>query len=197
MGKIITAPNLFVIAGPNGAGKTTFARVFLPTFADCPKFVNADLIASGLAPFEPQTAAIEAGKLMLRQIQDFAQRHISFGFETTLSGKAYVRLIKDLQSQGYAVHLIYLWLPSVELAIQRVKDRIRQGGHSVPEIDIRRRFKRGLENLMNTYRFIVDDWQVYDNQTDEPRMVAFGRPDGVAFKDQEFHASVKHLVEKI
>lgn len=138
-----------------------------------------------------------AGKLMLRQIQELAQRHVSFGFETTLSGKAYVRLIKDLQSQGYAVHLIYLWLPSVDLAIQRVKDRIRQGGHSVPESDIRRRFKRGLENLMNTYRFIADDWQVYDNQTEEPRMVAFGRPDGVAFKDQEFYASVKHFVEKI
>lgn len=187
--------HVYIIAGPNGAGKTTFARVFLPTFAECPKFVNADLIAGGLAPFEPQTAAVEAGRLMLRSIGDLSKSHVSFGFETTLSEKMYARLIRDLRSKGYVIHLIFLWLPSVELAIQRVKDRVRLGGHSVPDQDIRRRFHRGLENLMILYRTLADDWQVYDNRSVHPELVAFGDSKKADFLQPDFYSSVKQFLE--
>src|ERR1035437_6141640 len=135
------AKELYVIAGPNGAGKTTFAREFLPRFAKCDEFVNADLIATGLSPFLPRNAALQAGRLMLQRIGDLAAQHKSFGFETTLAGKSYARLFRHLKSQQYSIHLIFLWLPRVDLAIKRVEDRVRQGGHSVPEVDIRRRFR--------------------------------------------------------
>ena len=109
--------NVYVIAGPNGSGKTTFAREFLPDFANCPNFVNADLIAQGLAPFEPRSAAIKAGRLVLQQIDDYANRGTDFAFETTLSGKSYAKLLHVLRAKGYAIHLFSLWIPSPELAI--------------------------------------------------------------------------------
>ena len=140
-------------------------------------------------------AALKAGKLMLRQIHDLASHKVSFGFETTLSGKAYVKLFQQLTRKGYRIRLIFLWLPNADMAIQRVRDRVRQGGHNVPEEDIRRRFGRGLKNLFGTYRFLVDEWQVFDNRNDQPRTIAYGRAEGVAFKDVEFWESVKHLVE--
>jgi predicted ABC-type ATPase len=157
-----------------GAGKTTFAREYLPKFEGCPKFVNVDLIASGLSPFDPQAAALEAGRLMLKQIHAMAARRFHFAFETTLSDKGYVRLFRELKRKGYRIHLVFLWLPSVDMAIKRVQDRIKQGGHSVAEPDIRRRFSRGIENFFGIYGNVVDTWTLFDNSETKPKTIAFG-----------------------
>lgn len=165
-------PELFVIAGPNGAGKTTFAREYLPHFAKCREFVNADLIAGGISPFSPGTAAIEAGRIMLEKIGDLAAQRRTFALETTLSGRGYLALFRRLKDRGYRIHVVFLWLPRVELAIQRVKDRVRRGGHSVPEHDIRRRFDRGVRNLLTPYHALVDTWSLFDNSGRRPRLIA-------------------------
>ncbi len=124
---------LYVIAGPNGVGKTTFARTFLPKYADCKNFINADLIAEGISPFSPEAAAVRAGRLMLSEIKFFGQRRIGFAFDTTLSGRSYWRLIQQLKTQGYKVHFFVVWVKSVDMALSRVKDRVLKGGHDVPE----------------------------------------------------------------
>ena len=167
-----TAPELYVIAGPNGAGKTTFAKEFLPHFAKCHEFVNADLIASGLSPFSPTAAAIEAGRIMLKKISMLASERHTFAFETTLSGRSYLSFFKKLKSAGYRIHIIFLWLPRVELAISRVKDRVHRGGHSVPEADIRRRFDRGVRNLLTQYQDLADTWGLFDNSGSVPQPIA-------------------------
>lgn len=164
--------NVYIIAGPNGSGKTTFAKLFLPDYVSCPNFVNADLIAQGLAPFEPRAAAIQAGKLVLQQIHEYARRGADFAFETTLSGKSYVRLLSELQSKGYALHLFFLWIPSPELAIARIKDRVAEGGHHVPAADVRRRFVRGLNNFFKMFESILDSWMLFDNSQAKPVLIA-------------------------
>jgi len=116
--------NVYIIAGPNGSGKTTFASKFLPDYVKCPNFINADLIAGGLSPFSPRNASIKAGRLVLAQIHEFAKLGIDFAFESTLSGKSYVNLFKDLNRKSYRLHLFFLWIPDPELAIARIKDRI-------------------------------------------------------------------------
>jgi predicted ABC-type ATPase len=159
---------VIIIAGPNGAGKTTFAREFLPNEADCPVFVNADLIAAGLAPFAPESAAIQAGRLMLQELaRHFAARE-SFAFETTLSGRGYLQHIHTWQSAGYRVKLIFLQLDSAEEAIARVALRVHQGGHHIPEATIRRRFLAGRENFARFYAPQVDAWALYDNAGPQP-----------------------------
>ena len=155
--------NIYVIAGPNGSGKTTFAMMFLPEYAKCPNFVNADLIAQGLAPFGPRAAAIKAGKLVLQQIREYAARGIDFSFETTLSGKSYVSLLTDLKAKGYSLHLFFLWIPTPELAIARIKERVAEGGHYVPAEDVRRRFVRGISNFSALYEPLFDSWMLFDN----------------------------------
>lgn len=154
---------VIIIAGPNGAGKTTFAREFLPQEAGCPVFVNADLIAAGLAPFAPETAAVRAGRLMLQELQRHFAARESFAFETTLSGRGYLRHIRRWQAAGYRVKLIFLQLDSPEEAIARVAQRVRQGGHDIPEAIIRRRFAAGRENFERLYAPLVDAWVLYDN----------------------------------
>ena len=162
---------LLIIAGPNGAGKTTFAREYLPREAGCHVFINADYIAHGLSPFAPQWAALKAGKVMLRELdQHVAQRH-NVAVETTLSGKRYARLIPHWQTQGYAVKLIFLALPSVELALARVATRVRQGGHAIPEQTVRRRFMLGREHFERIYKPRVDAWAHYDNSGPNPILV--------------------------
>ena len=151
-----------IIAGPNGAGKTTFAREFLPNEANCPIFVNADLIAAGLSPFAPELVAFKAGRLMLEEIAAHVKRGESFAFETTLSGLTYAQMIPAWRSSGYAVELAFLSLPDVEMAIERVAVRVKQGGHNVPKDVIRRRFVHGIANF-ERYKRLVDSWQLYDN----------------------------------
>ena len=164
-----------VIAGPNGAGKTTFAREFLPREAGCPTFVNADLIAAGLSPFEPEAAAFRAGRLMLEEIDAHAAAGRSFAFETTLAGRGYARRIASWRSRGYVVKLIFLALATPEDALARVAMRVCQGGHDVaPEI-VRRRFRAGARNFEEVYRRLVDYWQWYDNGGTTPRLIREGR----------------------
>ncbi len=165
---------IVIIAGPNGAGKTTFAKQFLLREAGCPDFINADLIAQGLSPFSPDRAAFQAGKIMLGQMAQKVKRHESFAFETTLSGRNYIRHIRRWKQAGYHVKLIFLSLPSADMAVARVKARADQGGHDVPEAIIRRRFDAGLRNLYNEYRKLVDSWILYDNSGQNPRMLATG-----------------------
>ncbi len=163
---------VYIIAGPNGSGKTTFAKLFLPEYVNCPNFVNADLIAQGLAPFEPRTAVIKAGKLVLQQIHEYAERGVDFAFETTLSGKSYVSLLADLKSKSYTLHLFFLWLPGAELAIARIKERVQEGGHHVPAEDVRRRFARGINNFFSLYDPLVDSWMLFDNSKVKPVLIA-------------------------
>lgn len=168
---------IVIIAGPNGAGKTSFARDFLPNEAHCPDFINADLIAAGLSPFRPEAAALRAGRLMLGEISARIVQGESFAFETTLAGVAYARAIPRWQAAGYHVKLLFLTLPSAELAIMRVAARVAQGGHDVPEYVIRHRFAAGLRNFHQRYKSLADGWVLYDNSGDEPMILdAGGKP---------------------
>jgi predicted ABC-type ATPase len=165
---------VIIFAGPNGAGKTTFARTFLPAEAGVPTFVNADLIAAGLSPFDPDAAAFHAGRMMLTEIDRHAATGRSFAFETTLSGHTYLRRIDTWRATGFMVELIFLSLGSVEEAISRVAIRARQGGHDVPADVIRRRFGSGMRNFLDIYRHRVDFWQWFDNSTWKPRLLDEG-----------------------
>jgi predicted ABC-type ATPase len=167
-------PRVLMIAGPNGAGKTTFARAFLPNEGQCKRFINADLIAAGLSPFEPERVALQAGRLMLDEIARAVADRESFAIETTLSGLGYLRQIKAWQAAGYHVSLYFLRLASADDAVLRVKKRVSQGGHNIPEPVIRRRFEAGLHNLMEHYRFAVDGWALYDNQNSMPVLLDSG-----------------------
>jgi len=170
----MSAKKIIIIAGPNGAGKTTFAKEFLPKEANCPTFVNADLIAAGLAPFEPEQVAFRAGRLMLQEIFNYAVRGVSFAIETTLSGRGYARLIPGWQKDGYIVKLFFLRLASPELAIARVQQRVREGGHNIPSPIIHRRFTAGQKNFENLYKPVVDEWALYDNSGSEPLLIEEG-----------------------
>lgn len=164
--------HVIIIAGPNGAEKTTFAREFLPQEANCPTFINADLIAQGLSPFHPEAAAVRAGRIMLELIADCVRRRVNFAFETTLSGLRYARLIPAWKQAGFRVVIFFLELPSVELAIERVADRVAQGGHDIPEAVIRRRFTAGRRNFLNLYKPLADAWRHYDNAGEQPVLIA-------------------------
>ena len=164
--------NVYIIAGPNGSGKTTFAKEYLPDYAKCQNFVNADLIAQGLSPFSPRSAAIRAGRLVLEQIHRLADKGVDFAFETTLSGKSYLPFLDELKKKGYAISIFFLWIPNPELAVDRIKDRVAAGGHDVPAIDVKRRFHRGLYNFVNYYKPLADTWFLFDNADALPKLIA-------------------------
>lgn len=166
------AKNIYIIAGPNGSGKTTFAMKFLPEYVKCLNFINADLIARGLAPFGPEQAALKAGKLVLRQIKEYSEKEADFAFETTLSGRSYYKLLKHLKNSGYGLNLFFLWIPSPGLSIARIKDRVAQGGHNVPAEDVRRRFGRGIRNFLGLYEKLFDTWMLFDNSGPAPVLIA-------------------------
>ncbi len=165
-------PNLYIIAGPNGAGKTTAAYNLLPEVLHCPNFVNADEIARGLSPFAPETVSFQAGRIMLQRIDELLPRKVNFAIETTLSTRSYVQLVRRAQALGYKVHLIFFFLENEEQAIARVAQRVSNGGHDIPEADIRRRFKRGIYNLLNLYMPICDSVLVYNNMKTPAQLVA-------------------------
>lgn len=165
---------LYIIGGCNGAGQTTASYTVLPDILDCKEFVNADEIARGLSPFNPADVAIEAGKLMLLRIEELLSREESFSIETTLASRSYINLVRRAHSKGYKVTLLFFWLNSPELAIQRVAERVSKGGHNIPEDIIRKRYVSGIKNLFNLYADEVDSWSIYDNSTTHRRKVAVG-----------------------
>lgn len=170
-------PNLYIIAGCNGAGKTTASYTVLPEMLNCNEFVNADEIAKGISPFQPEKAAIDAGKIMLTRIQELIAARVDFSFETTLSPKYFLNLIGKAQEKGYFVTLVFFWLSSVDLAIERVKMRVNEGGHNIPEETIRRRYKMGIKNLVNNYIPICDYWIITNNSEGPFTVVAEGLKD--------------------
>ncbi len=161
----------YIIAGPNGAGKTTFAEKFLPVEAECLNFLNADLIAKGIAPFNPERVALEAGKLFLRRMSTIVSNRESFAIETTLSGLNYIESIKRWKKIGYEVILYFLSLPNEEIAVKRVQLRVAQGGHNVPIDVIKRRYHRGWQNFQNHYKELVDAWVIFDNSGTVPQVL--------------------------
>jgi predicted ABC-type ATPase len=170
-----TNPQIIVIAGPNGAGKTSLSPFLLRDRSGEFPFVNADTIASGLSAFEPETVAIEAGRVMLNRFHELAERHESFAFESTLAARSYAPWLTRLRQQGYEVYLLFVWLRSVDLAIERVAERVRRGGHHIPSPELRRRYKLGIANLFDLYMPLVDAWAVYDNSDrDQAALVATG-----------------------
>lgn len=169
---------IIIIAGPNGAGKSTFAPEYLSGESSCPIFVNADLIAAGLSPLQPGDAPFCAGRLMLEQIKDHARAGKIFAFETTLAGRSYIRMIRQWRDDGYAVKLVFLSLGTPEEAIDRVRKRVRQGGHDVPESVIRRRFDAGKQNFREIYCQCVDNWEYYDASGAEPILLEKGDNNG-------------------
>jgi predicted ABC-type ATPase len=164
-----------VLAGPNGAGKSTSAAHLLRDALSVDEFVNADTIAQGLSAYRPESAAVAAGRVMLERMAHLARERRDFAFETTLAGRGHARWLRKLRSEGYRCHLIFLSLPNPDLAEARVAERVRRGGHQVPEEVVRRRFAGGLKNLFTCYADVVDSWQVYDNaDVTGPRLIAAG-----------------------
>ena len=183
-------PIVYIIAGPNGAGKTTFANEFLPNFEDCREFVNVDLMASGLSPFSPRSVNVTAGKLGLNRIKELAAARKTFGFESTLAGKTYLRFLNILKKRGYEIRIYFLWIQNVELAVKRVQERVKKGGHSVPQEDIRRRYTAGLKNLFFHYRHYADFIAIIDNSTEKPGLIAIG-------DSKRYRSNRKQVIEKM
>ncbi len=187
-------PTFYIISGCNGAGKTTTSFSLLPDIMDCKEFVNADEIAKGLSPFQPDKAAIDAGRIMIRRMEDLLRRGEDFAIETTLATKTYNDFIRRAREKGYRVRLFYFWLPTVEHAIERVRARVSSGGHNIPEEVIRRRYEAGKRNLADIYIHIVDDWIIVDNSDITPDVVATkGRDEGVAINNPEKFRLITNL----
>jgi predicted ABC-type ATPase len=172
-------PTVVVLAGPNGAGKTTAARILLAETLQLMTFVNADVIARGLSGFDPESTTNAAGRIMLQRLHALVEARSSFAFETTLSGRSYARWLHTFRAAGYAVHLVYFWLGSPDLAVARVAERVTLGGHDVPEDTTRRRYRRSVQNLFRLYRPLASTWRIYDNtQAGFPQLVAYGDDTG-------------------
>jgi predicted ABC-type ATPase len=164
-------PRIFIIAGCNGAGKTTFAKEFLPTIGVI-RFLNADEIARGLSPLKPEAVAFKAGKLLLSELRELIDRHENFALESTLSGRTYVKIFKEAKQRGYEIELHFVWIPDVREAIRRVRQRVIEGGHDVPVADIRRRFARSSQHLVDDYAPLANKWFMWDNSTPPAKLLA-------------------------
>ena len=188
--------NLYIIAGCNGAGKTTASYTVLPDILECKEFVNADEIARGLSPFNPEGVAIEAGRLMLQRIEDLLNKDESFAIETTLASKSYAELIRRAQAKGYIVTLLFFWLKKPDLAVQRVAQRVRNGGHNIPEDVIRRRYVAGITNLFRLYMQVVDSWAVYANSENPRKKIASGgNTEETIILDNDLYNQIKSYVK--
>lgn len=183
--------NLYIISGCNGAGKTTASYTILPEILKCKEFVNADEIAKGLSPFNPEGVAAEAGRIMLNRIEELLSKGITFAIETTLATKSFKNLITKAQISGYKVHLIFFWLENPDLAVQRVKERVLKGGHNIPTEVIFRRYGAGITNLFKIYLQLVDIWMIYDNSKPPRQFVAYGA------KDVQSEILSHHIFNKI
>jgi predicted ABC-type ATPase len=172
--KTARSPRCIIIAGPNGAGKTTFAREFLLRETGVIHFVNADLIAGGLSPLRPELAARQAGRLVLMELIRMAKAREDFAFESTLSGRTYLRLLARWKAAGYQITIVFLSLTSPQLALQRIASRVRQGGHDIPRADVLRRFQRSWDNYHTLYRPLAHAWSVYDNSGNAPKLLEEG-----------------------
>ena len=168
-------PNLYIIAGCNGAGKTTASYTILPEILSCKEFVNADEIARGLSPFQPETVSFHAGRLMVARIDLLIEQNVDFAIETTLTTLSYQSTIKLARTRGYKITLLFFWLNDVNLAIERVKTRVAEGGHNIPEAVIIRRYKKGLKNLLRNFVNLCDYWLVIDNSTRTNKFIAEGK----------------------
>ncbi|HXA00728.1 MAG TPA: zeta toxin family protein [Cytophagaceae bacterium] len=182
---------LFVIAGCNGAGKTTASYTILPEILDCKEFVNADEIAKGLSPFQPEKLGIEAGKLMLTRIKNLLESGENFAFETTLSTKSYVSFLKEVKQKGYQITLLFFWLNSPDLAVSRVKTRVKEGGHNIPEDVIRRRYESGLLNFFKLYIPITDNWMLINNSGKPYQIIAEGTMNDLEITNVELWNELK------
>ena len=187
--------NLYIISGCNGAGKTTASYTVLPEILDCKEFVNADEIARGLSPFNPESMAIEAGRLMLRRIEELLSRNETFSIETTLATKSYLNLVHRAQSKGYRVNVVFFWLRTPELAIQRVAERVQHGGHNIPEDIIRRRYVAGINNLFRLFIPEVDYWGIFDN-SEQPRIIiaSGSKGKGIDIFNEELYKKINEYV---
>jgi len=165
-------PNIYIIGGPNGSGKTTVSLRLLPNFLECFEYVNADAIAAGMSQFNPESVAILAGRLMIQRLRTLSDSGTDFAFETTLAARNFARFLINCKNKGYTINLIYFWLQSPELAIERVRRRVESGGHSIPEDVIRRRYDRGRRNLTSLYLPLCDSWMVYNNSSPALLLVA-------------------------
>jgi predicted ABC-type ATPase len=164
--------NLYIIAGCNGAGKTTASFTILPEILDCKEFVNADEIAKGLSPFQPEKVSFEAGRIMLNRVNELLLMNVNFAFETTLATKSYKSKVVEAQKNNYTVALLFFWLQNVDLAIERVKTRVLEGGHTIENEVIRRRYKNGIKNLFEIYLSVVDEVMIFDNSAGKPELIA-------------------------
>lgn len=180
----------YVIAGPNGAGKTTFALQYLPEMTGCRNFINADLIAAGLSPLDPASVQMDAGRLLLREIEENIQKGRDFAFETTLAGHTYARLLKELRAQGWKIVLFYLWIPSAEFSRQRVKQRVADGGHDIPDQAILRRYGRTVANFLNMFSSLCDEAMCYDSSDLTPILVFEQRGQDRVVVDRERYAMI-------
>jgi predicted ABC-type ATPase len=167
-----TRPSVVILAGPNGAGKSTAAPALLRDALGVEEFVNADVIARELSEFDPESVAFAAGRVMRTRLRGLAERRMSFAFETTLASRSFAPWLVNLKSSGYEIHLFFLWLPSADFALERVAERVRGGGHDVPEATVRRRYSAGLQNLFSLYETLVSSWRLYDNSGPQPKLVA-------------------------
>jgi predicted ABC-type ATPase len=165
-------PSIVILAGPNGAGKSTVAPRLLRGALGVSEFVDADVIARGISAFDPGSVAFAAGRVMLARVRALAEQRLHFAFETTLATRSFAPWLRDLQASGYEVHLLFLWLPSAEFALERVADRVRAGGHDVPAATVRRRYRAGLRNFFHLYEPLASTWRLYDGSGPDPGLVA-------------------------
>src|SRR2546427_13105370 len=188
-------PTLYIIAGPNGVGKTTFADRYLPDEAKQLKFVNADLIARGLSPYDPDSVSIEAGKIALRRIRELILRRVGFAWETTMSGRTAVGWLREARDAGYFIKTYFLWVRDPETTIRRIRQRVVEGGHNITEDVSRRRFSKTIHNFFALYRPLMSSWKLLENEESGPRLLAAGKQGRLVVRDPARLARIEHEAE--
>lgn len=188
---MLQMPNLYIIAGCNGAGKTTASLTILPEILDCREFVNADMIAYGLSPFNVQSVAMQAGRVMLARIKELLGEEKDFAFETTLATRSYTNLISEARAKGYEITLLYFWLHSPEQAKERVAERVAKGGHHIADEVVERRYYRGIRNFFKMYSPVCDNWMLIDNTNNEPVLIAKGHHEDCRVENAELWSRIQ------